>query len=129
MTETKKIRKKKPKKLSAEQIMSLVVDEDLLKENKSQRAKQNVSKESDNEPKQEAKKTWFDNLSKKDFIKKEKDGKFYARHIKWKSFIWIGAYGSEKELDAVINSYVKEVKKPPIERDIKNIHSIVSTEI
>lgn len=125
--ETKKPKKKKVEKLSTKQIMSLIVDENLLAEKREQSKKEKPKETVEQETKQKEK--WWENLSKSDFIKKEHDGRFYARHKSWKNNIWIGAYSSEKEVDSVINSYIREIKKPPMYRNIKNVHSICSDDI
>ena len=64
-------------------------------------------------------------MLKDKFIIKEIENKFYAQYEGWKPNIWIGAYNSEQELLDVIKMYVKETKKKPIDRNMKNIHSIL----
>lgn len=117
---------KKKKKLSTAEIMKVIIDEDLLSErrkNSSQKEKFEVVEEVVEEKKEYK---WFEiPIKKSDFVIKEHDSKFYARHKEWKKNIWIGAYESEKEVEDVIKSYVKETKKPPIERKFINIHSIL----
>ena len=55
-----------------------------------------------------------------------KDGKIYGRYNEWKDTIWIGPYKTSEELDKVIQSYLKETKKPFGKRkEIKNVHSII----
>ena len=115
--------KKKHPKTDPKKLMALVVDEELLKKRKE------AQTQKEHHPKQrEVKKepyTKWSNLKKNDFIKKEFKGLFYGQHKEWKKRIWIGPYKTEDELDKVINSYVKETKKDTLNRNIKNIHSIL----
>lgn len=117
---------KKKKKLSTAEIMKAIIDEDLLSERREISApKQKIEViEEVVEEKKEYK--WFEiPIKKSDFIIKEHDSKFYARHKEWKKNIWIGAYESEKEVEDVIKSYVKETKKSSIDRKLINVHSIL----
>ena len=117
-------KKKKPKLTTAE-IMKVLIDEDLLKERK-ETASSAITKTTIVNEKFEIIPKWFEiPIKKSDFIIKEHENKFYAKHNKWKNNIWIGAYDSEKELNDVINSYVKETKKKPMDRNIKGIKSIL----
>lgn len=118
------VKKKKPKLTTAE-IMKAIIDEDLLKERK-ETASSAITKTTIVNEKFEIIPKWFEiPIKKSDFIIKEHENKFYAKHNKWKNNIWIGAYDSEKELNDVINSYVKETKKKPMDRNIKGIKSIL----
>lgn len=106
--------------------MKAIIDEDLLserRENSASKQKIEVIEEVVEEKKEYK---WFEiPIKKSDFLIKEHDSKFYAKHKEWKKNIWIGAYESEKEVDDVIKSYVKETKKPPIDRKLINVHSIL----
>ncbi len=71
---------------------------------------------------------WFEKcMDEGAFEEREgKDGKIYGRYNEWKDTIWIGPYKTSEELDKVIQSYLKETKKPFGKRkEIKNIHSII----
>jgi hypothetical protein len=118
--------KKKKQKLTTAEIMKIIIDEDLLKERKETAASAITKSTIIKEEKFIIKPKWFETqIKKSDFIIKEYENKFYARHNEWKNNIWIGAYDSEKELNDVINSYVKETKKKPMDRNIKGIKSIL----
>ena len=121
------VKKRKPK-LSPEEIMERIIDKEQLKERK-ESVKQVVKEEpKEVETKKEVKKElkWFEKpMSKDKFIVKEIDGKFFAQYEGWKESVWIGAYETEKEVEDVIKMYVKETKKNPIERILKNVHSII----
>lgn len=118
--------KKKKQKLTTAEIMKIIIDEDLLKERKETAASAITKSTIVKEEKFIIKPKWFETqIKKSDFIIKEYENKFYARHNEWKNNIWIGAYDSEKELNDVINSYVKETKKKPMDRNIKGIKSIL----
>lgn len=119
----------KKKKLTTEEIMERIIDTDILEKRKSV-SKNNKEEKNTiievNKNKIEVEKKWFQKPMVKDkFFVKEHNNKWYARYEDWKENIWIGAYDSEKELLDVIKSYIKETKKPPIDRNIKNIHSIL----
>lgn len=118
--------KKRKPKLSPEEIMARIIDTEQLKERK-ESVKTIVKieeKETDKEEIKELK--WFQKpMLKTNFTIKKINGKFYAQYEGWKSNIWIGSYDTEKELNDVINMYVKETKKKPIHRNMKNIHSII----
>ena len=120
--------KKRKPKLSPEEIMDRIIDKEQLKERK-ENVKQTIKEETKTEePKQETKKElkWFEKPMTKDkFITKEINGKFYAQYEGWKQNVWIGEYETEKELDDVIKMYVKETKKPPMYRNITNVHSVL----
>lgn len=120
--------KKRKPKLSPEEIMERIIDKEQLKERK-ENVKQVVKEEpKDVEIKNESKKElkWFEKPMTKDkFIIKEIDGKFFAQYEGWGESVWIGAYDSEKEMEDVIKMYVKETKKNPIDRILKNVHSVI----
>ena len=118
--------KKRKPKLSPEEIMARIIDAEQLKERKETvKSIPNIEeKETDKEEIKELK--WFQKpMLKTKFTIKEINGKFYAQYEGWKSNIWIGSYDTEKELNDVINMYVKETKKKPIHRNMKNIHSVI----
>ncbi len=53
------------------------------------------------------------------------DGKLYVHHCEWSKNIWIGPYKTKKDVDEIIDSYIKESLKAPLDRKTnKNIHSI-----
>ena len=120
--------KKRKKKLTTAEIMEKIIDKEQLSERK-----KNLLNEEEKKPSlkiieiiDNKEKKWFEIPMKKEkFIIKEHENKFYAQYEGWKSNIWIGAYNTKEEIDEVIKSYVKETKKKPIDRNIKNIHSIL----
>lgn len=120
-------RKRKPK-LSPEEIMARIINTEQLKERK-EVSKQNIkenNKEKEIKVEEIKELKWFEKpMLKSKFIIKEIDNKFYAQYEGWKPNIWIGAYNSEQELLDIIKMYIKETKKKPIDRNMKNIHSII----
>ena len=71
-------------------------------------------------------KRWWELPMKKTLFKTEKyKGKFYGQYEGWSENVWIGPYDTEKQLNDVIKSYVEETKKPVMDRNIENVHSIV----
>lgn len=53
------------------------------------------------------------------------DGKFYVRHKEWSKRTWIGGYNTVKEVSNIVDSYVRESLKEPLDRKTNsNIHSI-----
>lgn len=113
------------KKLSASEIMERVIDVEEL-----EKRKQTLIKEESSLKEEKIvtikEKQWWEFPMKKTFFKIEKyEDKFYAQYKDWNENIWIGPYDSEKQLNAVIKSYVEETKKPVMNRNIENIHSIV----
>ena len=120
--------KKRKPKLTPEEIMARIIDHDKLKERK-ESVKQTVKEEEPKiEPKKEIKKElkWFEKPMTKDkFTIKEHNGSYYAQYEGWKENVWIGAYETEKDVEDVIKMYVKETKKNPIDRNIKNVHSVI----
>lgn len=117
---------KTKKKSSPKELMDIVVDKELLNERKN---KANNSENSNikEERKYNLNQQW-DNMTRDNFITKEINGEFYARYKTWSKRVWIGPYTTEKELNKVIDSYIKETKKEVLKRDIKNIHSIILNE-
>lgn len=119
----------KKKKLTTEEIMERIIDIDSLEKRKTtSKNKKEVSEFKIEIKKNDIKveKKWFQKpMIKENFEIKEYENKWFARYNEWKEHIWIGAYESEKELIDVVKSYIKETKKPPMERNIKNIHSIL----
>lgn len=123
----KKESKEKKKKLSPKELMKIVVDEELLKQNKE------ATKEQGNVPKLNKekveiiveKKWWELPISKDDFKIKKYEDKFYAHHKDWKDCVWIGPYESKKDINEVIKSYEIESNKPMMGRKLINVHSII----
>lgn len=118
--------KKRKPKLSPEEIMARIIDEEQLKERK-ESSKSSSKKIKTEEIKEENKELkWHQKPMKKEKFKvQEIDNKFFAQYDEWKENIWIGPYDTEKDVNDVINMYVKETKKKPINRIMKNIHSIL----
>ena len=80
------VKKKKPKLTTAE-IMKAIIDEDLLKERK-ETASSAITKTTIVNEKFEIIPKWFEiPIKKSDFIIKEHENKFYAKHNKWKNKI------------------------------------------
>lgn len=118
--------KKRKPKLSPEEIMARIIDNDLLENRKEiKQQKQETIEVVEEKPKKEEKKWFQQPMTKDKFTIKEHNNKYYAHYKGWKDNIWIGAYDTEKELNDVIKSYVKETKKSPIHRNLTNIHSII----
>lgn len=66
-------------------------------------------------------------IFKSDFIsRKAKDGKYYVRHKEWAKEIWIGGYDTIKDVDKIIDSYVKQSSIAPLNRITSSdeIHSV-----
>jgi hypothetical protein len=120
--------KKRKPKLTPEEIMARIIDHDQLKERKESVKQAVKEEESKIEPKKEIKKEfkWFEKPMTKDkFTIKKHNGAYYAQYEGWKENVWIGAYETEKDVEDVIKMYVKETKKNPINRNIKNVHSVI----
>lgn len=115
---------KSKKKLTSSEIMERVIDVEELEKRKQNLVKEeSVSKE---ETVIEKEKQWWQLPMKKALFKTKKhEGKFYGQYEGWKECIWIGPYDTEKRLNDVIKSYVEETKKPVMDRNIKNVHSIL----
>lgn len=115
---------KAKKKLTSSEIMERVIDVEELEKRKQSLIKEEAF------PKEEVvtikEKRWWELPMKKTLFKTEKyKGKFYGQYEGWSENVWIGPYDTEKQLNDVIKSYVEETKKPVMERNIKNVHSIV----
>lgn len=124
MMATKKTNKTK-KKLTSSEIMERVIDVEELEKRKQTLIKEEVlSKEEEIITIKE--KRWWELPMKKTLFKTEKyKGKFYGQYEGWSENVWIGPYDTEKQLNDVIKSYVEETKKPVMDRNIENVHSIV----
>lgn len=124
MMATKKTNKTK-KKLTSSEIMERVIDVEELEKRKQTLIKEEVlSKEEEIVTIKE--KRWWELPMKKTLFKTEKyKGKFYGQYEGWSENVWIGPYDTEKQLNDVIKSYVEETKKPVMDRNIENVHSIV----
>jgi hypothetical protein len=109
---------KAKKKLTSSEIMERVIDVEELEKRKQSLIKEEVLTIKE--------KRWWELPMKKTLFKTEKyKGKFYGQYEGWSENVWIGPYDTEKQLNDVIKSYVEETKKPVMERNIKNVHSIV----
>ena len=115
---------KSKKKLTSSEIMERVIDVEELEKRKQNLVKEEpVSKE---ETVIEKEKQWWQLPMKKALFKTKKhEGKFYGQYEGGNEGIWIGPYDTEKRLNDVIKSYVEETKKPVMDRNIKNVHSIL----
>jgi len=115
---------KAKKKLTSSEIMERVIDVEELEKRKQNLVKEEpVSKE---ETVIEKEKQWWQLPMKKALFKTKKhEGKFYGQYEGWSENVWIGPYDTEKRLNDVIKSYVEETKKPVMDRNIKNVHSIL----
>jgi len=70
---------------------------------------------------------WYRRPIEKDAFtsRKDKYGKLYVHHCEWSEHVWIGPYISQKEVDGIIDSYVKESLKKPLDKTQTNlIHSV-----
>jgi hypothetical protein len=57
--------------------------------------------------------------------RKAKDGNLYVHHCEWTKEVWIGPYKNDKEVLDIINAYVEESLKSPLDRAPRNsIHSV-----
>lgn len=109
---------KAKKKLTSSEIMERVIDVEELEKRKQSLIKEEIVTIKE--------KRWWELPMKKTLFKTEKyKGKFYGQYEGWSENVWIGPYDTEKQLNDVIKSYVEETKKPVMERNIKNVHSIV----
>lgn len=65
-------------------------------------------------------------LNRVDFItRKGKDNKYYVHHNEWSKVIWIGPYDSTIDTESIIDSYLEESSKAPLDRKVNDkIHSI-----
>lgn len=124
----KTIKRKQKQKKSITEIMAKVVDESLLAKRKTEiePSATTTSTVQTEEVKKPLK--WFQReLKKNEFEIKEHDGFFYCRHYEWKQNIWIGKYSTQKEVEQIVNDYVKNSRLKPTERKINTdrIHSII----
>ena len=109
---------KTKKKLTSSEIMERVIDVEELEKRKQTLIKEEVVTIKE--------KRWWELPMKKTLFKTEKyKGKFYGQYEGWSENVWIGPYDTEKQLNDVIKSYVEETKKPVMDRNIENVHSIV----
>ena len=77
---------------------------------------------------QEVKVPWYKRpLNKSEFTTRQaKNGKFYVRHDEWGKKTWIGPYNNTSETNWIIDSYVLESLKEPLDKKTNNnIHSVV----
>lgn len=116
---------------SAAELLKTVVNEDLLKQRKEENEKKKTPDETKLDTSKIEKKElkWFEKpILEKDFIFKCVDGEYFAQHKDWNKKVWIGGYPSEAEAKQVVKEYCKECKKKLLDRNIKNIHSILFDE-
>lgn len=120
------IKSKKKPKLTTEQILKTIINEDALESRRNKVKVVEVPIKEEIEEKVEEFKWWKEPMDKKLFTKKKIGNNYFAHYEHWKEEVWIGGYESSKELDLVIKSYVEETLKPFGQRDvIKNIKSII----
>ena len=116
---------KTKKKLTSSEIMERVIDVEELEKRKQTLIKEEAFSK-DEEVVTIKEKRWWELPMKKTLFKTEKyKGKFYGQYEGWSENVWIGPYDIEKQLNDVIKSYVEETKKPVMDRNIENVHSIV----
>ena len=116
---------KTKKKLTSSEIMERVIDVEELEKRKQTLIKEEAFSK-DEEVVTIKEKRWWELPMKKTLFKTEKyKGKFYGLYEGWSENVWIGPYDTEKQLNDVIKSYVEETKKPVMDRNIENVHSIV----
>lgn len=65
-------------------------------------------------------------LIKEEFItRKGKDNKFYVQHNEWHRTIWVGPYNTSKDAEDIIESYLDESQKAPLDKKLDSkIHSV-----
>ena len=71
---------------------------------------------------------WFKRpLEKNEFsYKLAKNGKYYVKHKEWGSNIWIGPYHSMENVNQIIESYVIESLKAPLDKKTNSeVHSVI----
>lgn len=71
---------------------------------------------------------WFKRpLDKSEFRHKlAKNGRYYVRHKEWGERTWIGPYRTIDDVNSIINSYVVESLKGPLDRKYDDsIHSVI----
>ena len=66
-------------------------------------------------------------LDKSEFsYKLAKNGRYYVRHKDWSNRTWIGPYKEVKDVDSIIESYVVESLKGPLDKKYSSdIHSVI----
>lgn len=102
------------KKMDAKELMDSVVDLDLLKKRKevAEKKKTKNNKNVEEVILEVNENKWYDlPMLREDFTIIEKDNKYYGHYSKWKDCVYIGPYDTEKDLQTVIDMYVKETKK------------------
>lgn len=71
---------------------------------------------------------WFKRpLEKSEFKHKlAKNGRYYVRHKEWGERTWIGPYRTIDDVNSIINCYVVESLKGPLDRKYDDsIHSVI----
>jgi hypothetical protein len=71
---------------------------------------------------------WFKRpLEKSEFRHKlAKNGRYYVRHKEWGERTWIGPYRTIDDVNSIVNSYVVESLKGPLDRKYNDsIHSVI----
>ena len=59
------------------------------------------------------------------YYRKAINDKLYVRHEEWAKHTWIGPYDTKKDVENVVDAYVRESFKAPLDRkENRNIHSI-----
>lgn len=118
----------KKHKKSTEELMKAVIDEELLKKRKEEiESKKTTADDTETKVVNDKKELkWYEKpILEKDFKYKQVDNEFYAQHKEWNKHVWIGGYPTEYEAKQVVKEYCKECKKDLLERNIKNIHSVL----
>lgn len=118
----------KKNKKTTEELIKAVIDEELLKKRKEENEiNKNTVIETEEQIKEEKKELkWYEKpILEKDFKYKKVNDEFYAQHKEWNKHVWIGGYPTEYEAKQVVKDYCKECKKTILERNIKNIHSVL----
>ena len=66
-------------------------------------------------------------LDKNEFsYKLAKNGRYYVRHKEWSARTWIGPYKEVKDANSIIESYVVESLKGPLDKKYSSdIHSVI----
>ena len=66
-------------------------------------------------------------LEKSEFSHKlAKNGRYYIRHKDWGKLVWIGPYRNIEDVNAIVDSYVVESLKGPLDRKYDDsIHSVI----
>jgi hypothetical protein len=75
----------------------------------------------------EVKVPWYRRpLEREEFtFRKAKNASYYVRHIEWGKHVWIGPYKTIDDVNGIINAYLEESLKEPLDRKSNcNIHSI-----